>query len=87
MTRVAEQMMQWLMWQMSGFGPMLGQAHHFTKQAKTKRYGRQRYYKEANRLYGVLDRRLAANEFVAGQDLSIADIAIFHGRARSGARC
>ena len=40
-------------------------------------YGKQRYYKEANRLYGVLDRRLAAREFVAGQDLSIADIAIF----------
>ena len=70
--------MQWLMWQMGGFGPMLGQAHHFTLHAKEQSaYGRQRYYKEANRLYGVLDRRLAAHEFVAGQDLSIADIAIF----------
>lgn len=70
--------MQWLMWQMAGFGPMLGQAHHFTLHAKEKSpYGRQRYYKEANRLYGVLDRRLATREFVAGTDLSIADIAIF----------
>ncbi len=70
--------MQWLMWQMAGFGPMLGQAHHFTLHAEEQNtYGKQRYYKEANRLYGVLDRRLAAYEFVAGQDLSIADIAIF----------
>ena len=69
--------MQWLMWQMSGFGPMLGQAHHFTMHAKNQDYGKQRYYSEANRLYGVLDRRLAAHEFVAGEDLSIADIAIF----------
>jgi len=69
---------EWLMWQMGGFGPMLGQAHHFTLHAKEQSaYGKQRYYKEANRLYGVLDRRLAAHEFVAGQDLSIADIAIF----------
>ena len=70
--------MQWLMWQMAGFGPMLGQAHHFTLHAEEQNtYGKQRYYKEANRLYGVLDRRLAAYEVVAGQDLSIADIAIF----------
>ena len=69
--------MQWLMWQMGGFGPMLGQAHHFTMHAKDQDYGKQRYYKEANRLYGVLDRRLAAHEFVAGKDLSIADMAIF----------
>ena len=69
--------MQWLMWQMSGFGPMLGQAHHFTIHAKIQNYGKQRFYTEANRLYGVLDRRLAEYEFVAGEDLSIADIAIF----------
>ena len=69
--------MQWLMWQMGGFGPMLGQAHHFTMHAKDQDYGKQRYYNEANRLYGVLDRRLAAHEFVAGKDLSIADMAIF----------
>ena len=70
-------LMQWLMWQMGGFGPMLGQAHHFTMRAKDHDYGKQRYYKEANRLYGVLDRQLAAHEFVVGKDLSIADIAIF----------
>ena len=69
--------MQWLMWQMGGFGPMLGQAHHYTIHAKDKDYGKQRYYTEANRLYGVLDRQLATHEFVAGKDLSIADMAIF----------
>ena len=69
--------MQWLMWQVGGFGPILGQAHHFTGRASDQEYGKQRYYKEANRLYGVLDRRLAKNEFVAGGALSIADIAIF----------
>ena len=57
---------------------MLGQAHHFTLHSKEQSaYRKQSYYKEANRLYGVLDRRLAAHEFVAGRDLSIADIAIF----------
>ena len=70
-------LMQWLMWQMGGFGPMLGQAHHFTMRAKGHDYGKRRYYKEANRLYGVLNRQLAAHEFVVGKDLSIADIAIF----------
>ena len=70
-------LMQWLMWQVGGFGPMLGQAHHFTMHAKDQDYGKQRYYKEANRLYGVLNRQLAAHEFVVGKDLSIADIAIF----------
>ena len=70
-------LMQWLMWQMGGFGPMLGQAHHFTMYAKGQDYGKRRYYKEANRLYGVLDRQLAAHEFVVGKDLSIADMAIF----------
>jgi len=72
------EVMQWLMWQMGGFGPMLGQAHHFTLHAKDKSsYGKDRYYKEANRLYGVLDRHLTTREFVAGKELSIADIAIF----------
>ncbi|MEC8109587.1 MAG: glutathione S-transferase N-terminal domain-containing protein [Pseudomonadota bacterium] len=70
-------LMQWLMWQMGGFGPMLGQAHHFTMHTEGQDYGKQRYYKEANRLYGVLDRQLAAHEFVVGKDLSIADMAIF----------
>ena len=69
--------MEWLMWQMGGFGPMLGQAHHFNFYAKDKiGYAMDRYSNEANRLYGVLDRRLQGCDFVAG-DYSIADIAIF----------
>ena len=69
--------MEWLMWQMGGFGPMLGQAHHFNFYAKDKiGYAMYRYSNEANRLYGVLDRRLQGRDFVAG-DYSIADIAIF----------
>ncbi|MDA9930662.1 glutathione binding-like protein [Alphaproteobacteria bacterium] len=69
--------MEWLMWQMGGFGPMLGQAHHFNFYTKDKiEYAVNRYSKEANRLYGVLDRRLEGREFVA-DDYSIADIAIF----------
>ncbi|MEC8672224.1 MAG: glutathione binding-like protein [Pseudomonadota bacterium] len=69
--------MEWLMWQMGGFGPMLGQAHHFNFYAKDKiGYAMDRYSNEANRLYGVLDRRLQGRDFVAG-DYSIADIAIF----------
>ena len=71
------EVMQWLMWQMGGFGPMLGQAHHFTMHANDQKYGKTRYYQEANRLYGVLNRQLAAHEFVSGEDLSIADISIF----------
>ena len=68
---------EWLMWQMGGFGPMLGQAHHFIKYAKEEvPYGIMRYGNEANRLYGVLDRRLAGREFVVGDMLTIADIAI-----------
>ncbi len=67
---------EWLMWQMGGFGPMLGQVHHFlTVNEKDREYGLSRYSKEAKRLYGVLDRRLATVEFVAGA-LSVADFAI-----------
>lgn len=70
--------LEWLMWQMGGFGPMLGQAHHFNFYAKDKiDYAMERYSNEANRLYGVLDRQLAGKEFVAGDEISIADIAIF----------
>jgi GST-like protein len=70
------QAMEWLMWQMGGFGPMPGQVHHFlTVDEKDRAYGLERYQKETRRLYGVLDRRLAEGEFVAG-DLSIADFAI-----------
>ena len=68
--------LEWLMWQMGGFGPMPGQVHHFlTVNGDDQRYGLARYTKETLRLYGVLDRRLAQAEFVAGA-LSIADFAI-----------
>ena len=68
--------LEWLMWQMGGFGPMLGQVHHFlTVDGDDQRYGLARYSKETLRLYGVLDRRLAKVEYVAGT-LSIADFAI-----------
>lgn len=67
--------MEWLMWQMGGVGPMIGQAHHFIKNNKGKsEYSEQRYFNEAKRLYGVLDRRLEDHEYMAG-DYSIADIA------------
>jgi GST-like protein len=71
------EVMQWLMWQMGGLGPMAGQAHHFRGYApETIPYAVDRYTKEVNRLYGVLDRLLARREFVAG-DYSIADMAIW----------
>lgn len=66
---------EWLMWQMGGVGPMLGQVHHFVKFNKGKsEYAEKRYLEEAERLYGVLDDRLSEREFLAG-DYSIADIA------------
>ncbi|OSQ53471.1 glutathione S-transferase family protein [Marivita geojedonensis] len=75
-------MMEWLMWQMGGFGPMLGQAHHFLKFNKgTSDYAEARYGKEAARLYSVLDTRLEGRSYVAG-DYSIADMAIFPWAAR-----
>jgi GST-like protein len=68
---------EWLMWQMGGPGPMLGQVHHFVKYNPGKApYAEERYLKEAHRLYGVLDRRLDGREFVA-DEYSIADIAIW----------
>jgi GST-like protein len=68
---------EWLMWQMGGIGPMLGQVHHFVKYNKGKApYAEERYLKEAHRLYGVLDRRLAERAFVA-DEYSIADISIW----------
>lgn len=71
------EVLEWLMWQMGGVGPMLGQAHHFIKFAKHKLpYAIQRYSNEANRLYGVLNRRLADRQFVA-DEYSIADMAIY----------
>lgn len=66
---------QWLFWQMGGLGPMAGQAHHFRQYAPAKiDYGIERYTNEVNRLYGVMDRRLADRDFLAG-DYSIADMA------------
>jgi GST-like protein len=68
---------EWLMWQMGGLGPMLGQTHHFVKYHPGKApYAEERYLKEALRLYGVLDRRLKGREFVV-DEYSIADIAIW----------
>jgi GST-like protein len=69
---------EWLMWQMGGFGPMPGQVHHFLglKNEDDQRYGLKRYSDETRRLYGVLDRRLAEVEYVAGE-VSVADFAIF----------
>ena len=74
--------LQWLMWQMGGFGPMLGQAHHFRRFAPEQvPYAIERYTKETRRLYGVLDGRLAEADYLAG-DYSIADIATFPWAAR-----
>ena len=69
--------LEWLMWQMGGFGPMPGQVHHFRQVADPadQRYGLERYMKETRRLYGVLERRLAGRDYVA-DECSIADFAI-----------
>tara|TARA_B100000700_G_scaffold316032_1_gene404900 strand:- start:254 stop:943 length:690 start_codon:yes stop_codon:yes gene_type:complete len=71
------EIVQWLTWQMAGFGPMLGQAHHFNFYAKEKiNYAQERYSSEANRLYGVLDNKLKDQEWITGE-YSIADIAVY----------
>ncbi|MBX6323531.1 MAG: glutathione S-transferase N-terminal domain-containing protein [Rhodospirillaceae bacterium] len=71
------EVLQWLFWQMGNLGPMAGQNHHFAHYAPERiPYATERYVKETNRLYGVLNRRLADRTFVAG-DYSIADIAIY----------
>jgi len=76
------QAVEWLMWQMGGFGPMLGQAHHFLHFNRGKApYAEERYGKEAQRLYGVLDRRLADRDYLAGE-YSIADIATWPWASR-----
>ena len=70
--------LQWLMFQMGGVGPMLGQAHHFRIYAPERiEYAVKRYTNEAKRLYSVIDRRLAQSRFLGGKDYSIADIATF----------
>lgn len=72
------EVLQWLMFQMGGVGPMLGQAHHFRIYAPEKiDYAINRYTNEAKRLYGVMDKRLAKSKYIAGADYTIADIAIF----------
>ena len=69
--------LEWLFWQMGGLGPMAGQNHHFAVYAPEKiSYAIDRYVKETNRLYGVLDRQLAGRNFIAG-DYSIADMAAY----------
>lgn len=71
------EVLQWLMWQMGGFGPILGQAHYFRRMAKEQvPHAIERYTNEAHRLYGVLDHRLTEAEYVAGS-YSIADMAIY----------
>ncbi|HEX6829575.1 MAG TPA: glutathione S-transferase N-terminal domain-containing protein [Burkholderiales bacterium] len=75
--------LQWLMFQMGGVGPFFGQAHHFMRFAKEQvPYAIERYGKETRRLYGVMDRQLAANAYLAGPDYTIADIATFPWVAR-----
>jgi GST-like protein len=71
------EVLQWLMWQMGGLGPMAGQNHHFVQYAPERiPYAIDRYVKETNRLYGVLNKRLADRAYVAG-DYSIADMAAY----------
>jgi len=76
--RAKFEVLQWLMFQMGGVGPMLGQAHHFRIYAPEKfEYAYNRYTNEAKRLYGVMDKRLQNSKFIGGGSYSIADIAIF----------
>ncbi|HEX9185005.1 MAG TPA: glutathione binding-like protein [Burkholderiales bacterium] len=71
------QVMQWVMFQMGHIGPMLGQAHHFLQYAQENvEYAKNRYRNEANRLYGVLEKRLGESKFVACDEYTIADMAI-----------
>ena len=68
--------MQWLMFQMGGVGPMFGQAHHFIRAKEAVPYAIERYKNEARRLYGVMEKRLSAHEYLAGE-YSVADIATY----------
>ena len=71
------EIIQWLSWQIAGFGPMLGQAHHFNFYAKeTIEYAKSRYSNEANRLYSVLNKKLNNQKWITGE-YSIADIATY----------
>lgn len=75
--------LQWLMWQMGGVGPIFGQVHHFLRFAKEDvPYAKQRFSEEQARLYGVMDKRLASNPYLAGGGFTIADIATYPWVAR-----
>ena len=81
--RARYRLLEWLMWQMGNFGPVLGQVHHFKRFAPEKiPYAIERYDREARRLYTVLDKRLGEAEYVVGDDYPIADMAIFPWAAR-----
>jgi GST-like protein len=76
--RARTTVLEWLYWQVGGLGPMLGQNHHFNKYAPIDvPYAKDRYTRETNRLYGVLNRRLEGRAFIAGADYSIADMACY----------
>jgi GST-like protein len=76
--RAKFEVLQWLMFQMGGVGPMLGQTHHFRLYAPEKvEYAINRYSNETKRLYGVMNQQLATHKFIAGNQYSIADMAIF----------
>ena len=76
--RARYEVLQWLMFQMGGVGPMLGQNHHFRTYAPEKLpYAIERYTNEARRLYGVIDKRLSVSRYLGGKDYSIADIATY----------
>ena len=75
-SRPRHDVMQWLMFQMGGVGPMFGQAHHFLRAKEAVPYAIERYKNEARRLYGVMEKRLSAHEYLAGE-YSVADIATY----------
>jgi GST-like protein len=76
--RARKTVLEWLFWQVGGLGPMAGQNHHFGIYAPEKiPYAVERYVNETNRLYGVLDRRLARHQYLGGEDYSIADMAAY----------
>lgn len=76
--------LEWLMWQMGGFGPMLGQCHHFHRFNPGKApYAEERYLNETRRLYGVLDKRLGEAAYPGGDEMTIADFAIWPWAARA----
>jgi GST-like protein len=70
--------LEWLMFQMGGFGPIPGQVHHFVAldDERERRYGLERFMKETRRLYSVMDRRLAEHPYFAGAELTVADFAL-----------